>query len=536
MSKIIGIDLGTTNTCAAFVSNRIPRVLPTEGGFNTMPSMVCMHPNGSVLVGEAAQEMLLPFPEHTLHGIKRLLGRQYNSRVVQELKRRVSYRVVAGKGGEAAVEVGGKSYAPVELQTRILQHIKSYAEINLGEALTEAVIAVPAYYSDHQRALVKEAGAKAGLAVRRIVNEPTAAALAYGFNRGYDQRILIYDLGGGTFDVSVLEITGNVFQVVATGGDTFLGGADFDNRILDWAVEAFRKQTKIDLHQEPAALERVRRAAERAKIELSLLVNTQLRVSSLLERRGKPLDLDVRLDRETLDGLTRDLVTRTLEVIDALLADRHLALADIDELIFVGGQSRMPLVVDTISKHFGKEPRKGVHPDECVALGASLLGDALAKIDAVTLLDALSVPIGIATPDRQLQVVIDKQTKLPHTASTEVPAGADGQRELCIDVYQGEAGPIDAAEYLGTVKMTDLPPAPAGELKVRVDLRLDTEGMLTIEAAHNQGGAPQKLRLVTVERPQAPITEAAPAEPAESSEGSGSGLRGLVRNLWGKQH
>ena len=537
MSKIIGIDLGTTNTCSAFVSNKIPRVIPIEGGFNTMPSVVCLHPSGSVLVGQSAKEQMIGQPEHTFHGIKRLLGRQYSSKVVQELKRRVSYKIVAGEGGEAAVSAGGKTYAAVELLTKILSHVKRYAEIHLGEDIPDAVIAVPAYFSDHQRALVKKAGAQARFNVRRIVNEPTAAALAYGFNRGFDQKVVIYDLGGGTFDVSILEITGNVFQVIATGGDTFLGGADFDGRITDWIVETFKRQSKVDVTDDLAAMQRIRQAAERAKIELSLLINTQIRISPLLERKGKAIDLDLRLDRETLNQSSSDLVQRTVAVTDRVLAERKLSLGDIDELIFVGGQTRMPQVVDTISTHFGKQPRKGVNPDECVALGAALLGDSLAKIESVTLLDAISVPIGVASADGSLRIVIDKHTQLPFTGRTELPTTADSQAEMQIEVFQGEAGPLANAEYLGTMTYRQLPAAPAGSVRVGLEFSLDAEGMLTIVAKHSQGGAPETLQLATRERPVAIVdgTSVAGAEESVSAEEAGKpGSRGFLRNLWSK--
>ncbi len=530
MTRIIGIDLGTTNTCAAYVSNKIPRVIPTEGGFNTMPSVVTLHPSGSLLVGQAAKEQMVINPEHTLHGVKRLLGRQYKSKVVQELARRVSYKIVEAEGGWAAFEVDGKTHSPVEMQTIILKHLKRYAEIHLGEEIPDAVIAVPAYYTDHQRALVKQAGSQAGWNVRRIVNEPTAAALAYGFNRGFDQKILIYDLGGGTFDVSILELTGNVFQVIATGGDTFLGGVDFDNRVMEYIIDRFKKQSKIDLTEDTRALQKVRGAAERAKIELSLLINTQIRVPAVIERRGKLVDLEMVLDRDTLNQLTGDLVNRTVEVIDKVLAARKLNKSDIDELIFVGGQTRMPLVVDVISSHFGKGPRRGVHPDECVALGAALLGDSLAKIDAVTLLDALSVPIGIATPEGYLQVVIDKHTQLPHIGTVELPTREDNQTTMQIDVFQGEPGSVLDSEYLGSLIYKSIPAAPAGEVKVQIELQLDSEGMLSVVAKNSKTGEPETLSLATLERPQAP-QEVVGETATHEAEEARTGLRSLVRNL-----
>ncbi len=536
MSRIIGIDLGTTNTCTAYVSNMIPRVIPIESGFNTMPSVVSLTADGRVLVGQAAKEHGLLQPERTIVGVKRLLGRQFGSPVVQDLARRTSYAIVADERGEAAVEVGTTRHSTAEIQSHILRQVKRYAEINLGEAIPEVVIAVPAYYSDHQRALVKQAGQQAGWTVRRIINEPTAAALAYGFNRGFDQKILIYDLGGGTFDVSVLELTGNVFQVIATGGDMFLGGADFDARVQAWIVEQFRKQTKIDLAEEPAALQRIREAAERAKIELSLLVNTEIRLPALLERRGKPVDLTLVLDRETLNALTRDLVERTIAVVDQVLADAALGKQEIEEVIPVGGQTRMPLVVDAITQHFGKAPRKGVHPDECVALGAALLGDSLAKIDAVTLLDTLSVPIGRADPAGNLAVLIGKNVSLPFKAATEVRTEHDGQTSVQLDVFQGEAGvPVREAEYLGTLVYDALAPGPAGSAGLAVELLLDGEGMLNITATDLASGEKRAMALATLERPAAATPVIEKHRPAGVTPPDKSSFSGLVKSLLTKK-
>ncbi len=502
MSKIIGIDLGTTNTCTAFVSNKIPRVIPTEGGFNTMPSIVAFTEDGRVLVGQSAKDQVSP--ERTIYGVKRLLGRQVTSRVVQELRHSFPYHIVPGEKGEAAVEVGGRTYSCSEVQGHILKHIKRYAEIHLGEEIPEAVIAVPAYYNDHQRALVKAAGQLAGWNVRRIINEPTAAALAYGFNRGFDQKILIYDLGGGTFDVSVLELTGNVFQVVATGGELFLGGADFDARVQDWIVGEFKKLTKIDLHESPTAMARVRGAAERAKIELSLLMNTEIRLPNIVDRRGKPTNLELVLSRDTLNQLTKDLVARTISVVETLLKASGIDKGAIDEVIPVGGQTRMPLVVDAITNHFGKSPRKGIHPDECVALGAALLGDSLSKIDAITLLDTLSVPIGIADPQGALRLAIDRSVRLPYQTTVEVPTTSDNQTALELELYQGEAqSPVRDCEYLGTLVYNGIPEAPAGAVQVKLDLEMDAEGMLSVTATNSSSGNVQQIRLATVERPRA---------------------------------
>ena len=538
MARILGIDLGTTNSCAAFVSNGIPRIVPIEGGFSTIPSTVALQHSGAILVGQAAKEETARGPERVIYAVKRLLGRQFSSKVVQDLKRRMPYQIVAGDGGEAAVSVGGKVYAAVQIQALLLQQMKRYAEINLGEDIPEVVIAVPAYYSDHQRTLVKQAGSLAGWKVRRVVNEPTAAALAYGFNRGFDQRILIYDIGGGTFDVSILELTGNVFQVIATGGDTFLGGTDFDNRILDWLCAQIRKVYKVDVSQDAVGMEQLRGAAERAKIELSLLGNTRVRLQ-LGDRRSKPLSIELVLDRDTINSLTRDLVERTLQVTDQVLHDRHISKQDITEIILVGGQTRMPQVSDMLTAHFGKAPRKGVHPDECVALGAALLADSLAKIDSVTLLETVRVPIGIAQDDGSVLVVVHKHALLPHQASTVLPTTTDNQAELALDIYQGELGPIEQAEYLGTLYYKDIPPAAAGAVRITVDFAMDVEGMLTITAYDSRSKTPRTMTLETVERRQTAgaIAEVQAAElnaPGANSPQPPSRLKGFVRSIIGK--
>jgi molecular chaperone DnaK len=536
MARVVGIDLGTTNTCVAYVSNKIPRVIPTESGFNTLPSVVTFAADGSVKVGQAAKDYATSEPERTVYGIKRLLGRQYNSRVVQELKRYFTYAIVQGENGEAAASIGGKIYSTAMVQSQILTQIKRYAEINLGDDIPDVVIAVPAYYSDHQRMLVKDAGKLAGWNVRRIVNEPTAAALAYGFNRGFDQKILIYDLGGGTFDVSILEITGNVFQVIATGGDMFLGGADFDSRIQDWLLEQFKKKTKIDLNEEPAAVQKVRGAAERAKIELSLLAHTEIRISNVIERRGKGIDFEQAMDRETLNRLTKDLVDRTIAVVDKLLAETGIAKSEIDEVIPVGGQTRMPLVVDTLTNHYGKPPRKGIHPDECVALGAALLGDSLSTIDAVTLLDTLSRPIGIADEQGLLRVVIDKNIRLPHKSVVEMHTKVENQAAFELEIFQAEAKtPVKDSEYLGTLTYGDIPAAPAGQIKISIEFTLDSEGMLSLTAKNDRSDNPQSVRLATIGRPKTetePVLErqgprVAEPEPPEDS----AGLKGFVRSF-----
>ncbi|MCI0672104.1 MAG: Hsp70 family protein, partial [Myxococcaceae bacterium] len=448
--RILGIDLGTTNTCVASVRNRIPKVVPTDRGNLILPSVVALSAKGEVLVGGVAKDQMVTNPLNTIYGAKRLIGRPYESRVVQELKQYYSYDIVPGPDGSAAVTLGGKVYALPQISGFVLAQAKRMAEQFLGGGIDAAVISVPAFYNDAQRQAVKEAGRLAGFDVKRIVNEPTAAALAYGFNRGLEQKVLVYDLGGGTFDVSVLHVTGNVFEVLTTGGDTFLGGVDFDNRIIDFVLDRFRKETRVDLSQSPIAMQRIKNAAEAAKIDLTLIPNVVIELPYIEESKGRPLDLRVPLTREQLNALTADLVERTFEICDRVLAEKGIQRSDIDEVILVGGQSRMPLVQQRITAHFGKAPRKGVHPDECVALGAALLGDSLGAIDAVTLLDALSMPIGFGLPSGRFKAVIDKNTIIPAARSFRLPPPREpGAPFIELDVFQGESEYIVDNEYLG---------------------------------------------------------------------------------------
>ncbi|MBC7793036.1 MAG: Hsp70 family protein [Clostridia bacterium] len=430
MPPIVGLDLGTTNTCAAQVVRKIPRVIPVEGGYNTMPSVVTFHPNGSIYVGQAARELGTTVPQATISEVKRLVGRPFDSRVVAELQKRTRYDLIADAKGETTVRIGGSLYDAVDVQARILMQMKRYVEINLGEEVQEAVIAVPAYFNQHQRDLVLEAGERGGWKIPRLVNEPTAAALAYGFNRNLDQRLLVYDLGGGTFDVSILEIRGNVFEVIASGGDVFLGGSDFDDRILRWIVAEIRKQAKIDSLDEPVILQRLRAIAERAKIELSVLANTQIRVPSLIEKRGRPISVELVLDRETLNRLTGDLVARSLRVVNSMLQRHGISKPSIDEIVLVGGQTRMPLVIDGITADFDRQPRKGVNPDESIALGAALVGDALGEDAAVTLVDKIA---GTYTETYEAEPREDAPID---AAESRVEAKSGGFRDLMRNVFR----------------------------------------------------------------------------------------------------
>ena len=492
---MLGIDLGTTNTCVAYVRNKVARVVPSDKGSLILPSVVAMSEKGDLLVGNVAKDQMVVNPRNTIYGAKRLIGRQYNSKVVQDIKHYFSYEIVEGPNGEAAVVLAGKVYSLPQISAFVLQHCKRVAEATLGQEITEAIISVPAYYNDNQRNAVKEAGLLAGFNVKRIVNEPTAAALAYGLNRGFDHKVLVYDLGGGTFDVSVLQLHGNVMEVLATGGDTFLGGVDFDNRIIDFVLEEFRNQTKIDLTQSPIAMQRIKNGAEAAKIDLSLLSNVVIELPYVSERKGKPVDLRIPISRERINALVMDLVDKSFQIVERVLGEKNLNRGDIQEVLLVGGQTRMPLVQGKAHQFFGKPPRKGVHPDESVALGAALLAESMQEIDSVTLVDALSMPIGFAMPGGRFRKVIEKNTQIPSKSSFRLPPARDG-RGLELDIFQGDSDRIIDNEYLGTLKF---PAEVAGQ---RVNFVLDEECLLhvTIESA---SGEMRELTLATKDTPEA---------------------------------
>ncbi len=494
-ARVVGIDLGTTNTLVASVRNRVPRIVPTDKGNLILPSVVALSPKGDLVVGAIAKDQIVTNPRNTIYGAKRLIGRKFDSKIVQDLKEYFTYDIVEGPDGSAAVSVGGRVYSLPEISALVLGQVKTIAEQFMGGTIDEAVITVPAYYNDNQRQAVKEAGALAGFNVKRIVNEPTAAALAYGFNRGLDQRVLVYDLGGGTFDVSVLQVNGNVFEVLATGGDTFLGGIDFDNRIIDFVLESFRSESKIDLTQSPIAMQRVKNGAEAAKIDLSLMQNVMIELPYVEERKSKPVDLRVAVSREQLNSLTKDLVDRTFEICDEVLTEKGIPRSTIDEIILVGGQSRMPLVQQRLQEHFGRAPRKGVHPDECVALGAALLGESMDDIDSVTLIDALSMPIGYGLPTGRFRKIIDKNHRVPTTKSFRVPPPQKpGNPFVEIDIFQGDSEFIVDNEYLGTVK---LPSAATGK---RIDFKLDDECLLQVVV--EDAGEPRQVKLATRDTPE----------------------------------
>jgi molecular chaperone DnaK len=531
----LGIDFGTTNTCVAYVKNRVAKCVPTDKGNLVLPSVVAVNQKGDLVVGAVAKDQMLVNPRNTIYGVKRLIGRKFQSKAVQEIRNYFSYEIVEGPTGDAAVVLGGKQYSIIEISSFILAHCKQVAEAFLQQRVHDCVIAVPAYFSETQRQAVKDAGERASLNVKRIVNEPTAAALAYGFNRGFDQRILVYDLGGGTFDISVLQLHNNMFEVVATGGDTFLGGVDFDNRIIDYLLEEFRHVNKIDLSQSKVAMQRIKAAAEAAKIDLSVMANVQIELPYIEDRRGKPVDLRMPLSREKLNLLTKDLVERTFEVVGKTLSDKNIDAKSINEVLLVGGQTRMPLVQGRTHSYFGRAPRKGVHPDESVALGAALLGDSLAESDTVTLVDVLSVAIGIGLPGGRFRRVVERNVTIPTSKSIRLPLAKDGKLEL--DVFQGESDRLVDNEFLGTLRF---PTEAAG---AKVNFSLDEECMLHVTLEGDTGS--RKVVLATRDTPltlkemwkqeaeRRRVADEATSRPPPVP--ANSGLFNSIRKMWGGQ-
>ena len=497
-ARVIGIDLGTTNTIAAWTDGRVPRVIPTKRGYSLLPSVVA-YAGERVLIGHPAKEQLLINPADTIYGSKRLVGRPFFSRQVQLLQQRFSYDIVEGKDGLSAVRAGGRVRDLTEISAMILSQIGRYASAHLGGPLDGVIISVPAYYPLSQREAVRRAGKEAGLDVWRLVNEPTAAALAYGMNRNVEQRILVFDLGGGTFDVSILEIGGGTYQVLATGGDGFLGGVDFDIRVTDYLIDRFEKDEGISIREDAVVVQRILNAAELAKIDLSLLQHAQVRLPFITQRKGKPVDMILPVSRQMLTQLTKDLIDRCAQTVDDVLAHAGLAHKDIDEVLLAGGQTRMPAIQARLATQFGRPPKKGVNPDEVVAQGAALLGRSLASgAEGLRLLDVLSLPIGIgrrSATSVHFEPVMARNTTLPTEAKVDVVTLHDGQRAIDVDLFQGASREINGADYLGTVHYDGLPSGRAGQQQVTLAIHIDAEGIVEINASH-AGAAPRKLKLM----------------------------------------
>ncbi len=499
MGKIIGIDLGTTNSCVAVMEGSSTKVIENSEGDRTTPSIIAYTNDGEVLVGQSAKRQAVTNPHNTLFAIKRLIGRMFKDDVVQRDVDMVPYKIVQADNGDAWVEVNGKKMAPPEISAKILQKMKKTAEDYLGESVTEAVITVPAYFNDSQRQATKDAGRIAGLEVKRIINEPTAAALAYGMDkkRG-DQTLAVYDLGGGTFDISIIEIAEidgeHQFEVLSTNGDTFLGGEDFDMRIIDHLVEAFKKDQGFDLRNDPLALQRLKEAAEKAKIELSSSQQTDINLPYITADASGPKHLNLKLTRSKLESLVEDLVTRTIEPCKQALKDAGIAASKIDEVILVGGQTRMPKVQEAVKAFFGKEARKDVNPDEAVAIGAAIQGGVLGgEVKDVLLLDVTPLSLGIETLGGVMTKLIEKNTTIPTSASQVFSTADDNQTAVTVHVLQGEREQAAANKSLGRFDLSDIPPAPRGVPQIEVSFDIDANGILNVSAKDKATGKEQSI-------------------------------------------
>ena len=481
MSKIIGIDLGTTNSCVAVMEAGKPKVVPSAEGRNVIPSVVEPVKN---MVGDVAKRQLILNPENTIYSIKRLMGRKFTDAEVKKTEKMVPYKIVSGKDGMAAVEIAGKVYTPQEISAKILAKCKTDAEAFLGEKGEKAVITVPAYFDDSQRQATKQAGEIAGLKVERIINEPTAAALAYGLDKKNGETIAVYDLGGGTFDISILEIGDGVFEVKATNGDTHLGGDDFDERILDWIADEFKKENGVDLRQDKQALQRIRDAAEKAKIELSSAAETEINQPYITQGSGgQPLHLTMKITRAKLEQLVDDLISKTIKPVEACLKDAKMKVGDINEVILVGGMTRMPKVYQTVKDYFGKEPNRSVNPDEVVALGASIQGGVLGgEVKDILLLDVTPLTLGVETYGGVMTPLIERNTTIPTSKSQIFSTAADNQTQVEINVLQGERPMAADNKSLGRFILDGLPPAPRGVPQVEVSFDLDANGILNVKA------------------------------------------------------
>ena len=494
MSKVIGIDLGTTNSVVAVMEGGDSTVIPNQEGSRLTPSVVAFTKDGEILVGQVAKRQAITNPENTVFSIKRFMGRRYDE--VQEEIKKVPYKVVGAPNGDVRIEIRGKQYSPPEISAMILRKLKEAAEAYLGQTVTQAVITVPAYFNDSQRQATKDAGKIAGLDVQRIINEPTAAALAYGLDKKTDEEIAVYDLGGGTFDISILDIGQGVFEVKATNGDTHLGGDDFDQRVMDWIAEEFKKETGIDLRGDRMALQRLKEAGEKAKIELSSVLETEINLPFITADASGPKHLAMKLSRAKLESLVNDLIERTIPPCRQAMKDAGVSASDIDEVVLVGGQTRMPKVQDVVKQLFGKDAHKGVNPDEVVAVGAAIQAGVLAgDVKDVVLLDVTPLSLGVETQGGAMTVLIPRNTTIPTRKSEIFTTAADDQTAVDVHVLQGERPLARDNRTLGRFRLEGIPPAPRGVPQIEVGFDIDANGILNVSAKDMATGKQQQITI-----------------------------------------